>query len=132
MRWCQTHVLEYKQQLEKIFGGRAASEEKTASISTLRNNTTTSNDVFDPQLLAHNGKQKREENTQEDNSYLGHIDREFGPLSEGEEENAIKETNNWRLTKKTKLHHSTGTLSKKTNHSGDEIFSQPKISKKKA
>lgn len=132
VRWCQTHVLEYEQQLEKIFGGRAASGEKAASISTLRNNTTTSNDVFDPRLLAHTGEQEREEDTQEDNSYLGRIDREFGPLSEGEGEDAIEETGNGRPTKKTKLHHSTGTLSKEANHSGDETSSQPKITKKKS
>ena len=132
MRWCRTHVLEYEQQLEKIFGGRAAFGEKAVSISILRNNTTTSNDVFDPRLLAHTGEQEKEEDTQEDNSYLGRIDREFGPLNEREGEDAIKETNNRRPAKKTKLYQSTGTLSKEANHSGDETSSQPKIIKKKS
>lgn len=130
VRWCRTNVLEYEQ-LEKIFGGRAASGEKAASISTLRNNTTTSNDMFDPRLFANNGEQEVEEDTQGDNSYLGRIDKEFGPLSEGEVEEPVEETDNRPPTKKAKIHHSACTLSKELNHFGDEASSQPKITKKK-
>lgn len=63
MKWCRTHVLEYEHQIEKIFGGRAASGEKAASLSTLRNNTTTSNDVFDPRLLSQTGDREIGEGT---------------------------------------------------------------------
>lgn len=73
MKWCRTTILEYKQQLEKIFGDRAASSEKAASISTLQNNTATSNDVFDSRLLANTGEQDVEENSQGDSLYLGRI-----------------------------------------------------------
>ncbi len=132
VKWCRIYVLEYEHQLEKIFGGRAASGEKAASMSTLRNNTTTSNDVFDPRLLAQTGDPELEGGTTKDNSYLGHIDKEFGPLSEGEGEDVIEETENSRPTKKAKLHHSPSTLSKEANYSGDETSPQPKITKKKS
>lgn len=130
VRWCRTSVLEYEQQLEKIFGARAASGEKAASISTLRNNTTTSNDVFDPRLLANTGDQDGERDTQGDSTYPGRIDKEFGPLSEGEE--LVEETDNRPPTKKAKLHHNAGTLSKEPNQSGDETPPQSKITQKKS
>ena len=94
MKWCRTHILEYKHQLKKIFGGRAAFGEKAASMSMLQNNTNTSNNVFDSRLLAQTGDLEIEESTTEDNSYLGRIDREFGPLNEGEGEYVIEKTEN--------------------------------------
>lgn len=88
--------------------------------------------MFDPRLLANTGEQEVEEDTQGDNSYLGRVDKEFGPLSEGEGEETIEKTNIRPPTKKAKLHHSAGILSKELNQSGDEGSSQPQISKKKA
>lgn len=123
VRWCRTGVLEYEQPFEKIFGVRAASAEKAASISTLRNNTTSSDGVFDPRLLAFTGEQNGENATQGDSS-------EFGLLSGGDE--LIEETDNRPPTKKAKLHHSAGTLSKDPDRSGDETHPQSKITKKKS
>lgn len=114
IKWCRTNILEYKQQLEKIFGGRAAS----------------SNDVFDLRLIANTGEQDTEENAQGDSSFLGRIDNEFGPLSEGEE--PVRITDNGPPTKKVKLHHNADTLSKEPCQSGDETPSQPRIIKKKS
>lgn len=129
VRWCRTSVLEYEQQLKKIFGRRAASGQKAASISTLRNNTTTSNDVFDPRLADIAAEQDVERDTQGDISYLGRIDKDFGPLSE--EEESVEETDNRPQTKKAKVHHNTGSLSKDPNQSTDDTSSPPKITKKK-
>lgn len=85
--------------------------------------------MFDLRLLANTGEQEMEENIQGDNSYIGHIDKEFGPLIEGEE--PVEETDNRPPTKKAKLHHSASTLSKELNHSRDEASAQLKITKKK-
>lgn len=43
--------MEYEHQLEKIFGDKTAFSEKTTFIFMLQDNTTTSNNIFDPQLL---------------------------------------------------------------------------------
>lgn len=67
----------------------------------------------------------------DNNSYFGCINKKFGPLSKGEGEDPIEETDNEWLTKKTKLDHNAGILSKEPNYSRDEIFSQPKTTKKK-
>ncbi len=129
MRWCRTGVLEYEHQMEKIFGGRSALGQKAASMSTLRNNTTTSNDVFDPRLANSTTEQDVENETQEDSSYLDRIDKEFGPLSEGEE--SVEETENRPRAKKAKIHHNAGPSSKDPHQSTDDTPSQSKSTKKK-
>ena len=90
--------------------------------------------MFDPRLLANTGEQDEEENTQGDglylgrivkdiqghsSSYLGRIDNEFGPLSEGEE--PVRKTDNRLPTKKTKSHHNSDTSSKEPCQPGDGI-----------
>lgn len=67
-------MLKYEEQLHKMFDGRSALVEKAASFSTLRDNSTTSNQAFYPSILEHTSE--------------SHIDRthnEFGPLNEEEE-----------------------------------------------
>lgn len=56
IKWCQITILGYKQQLEKIFEGRATSSEKAALIFILQKNTTTSNNIFNLQFLANTCK----------------------------------------------------------------------------
>lgn len=50
--------------------------------------------MFDLRLLAHTGGQEREQKTLDNNSYFGCINKKFGPLSKGEEEDPIEETDN--------------------------------------
>ena len=114
---------------KKIFDGRSASGQKAASMSTLRNNTTTSNDVFDPRLANSAAEPDVENDTQEDNSYLERIDKEFGPLSE--EEESVEETENRPRAKKAKIHHNAGPSSKDQHQSTDDTSSQTKSTKKK-
>lgn len=50
--------------------------------------------MFDLRLLAHTGGQEREQNTLDNNSYFGCMNKKFGPLSKGEGEDPIEETDN--------------------------------------
>lgn len=75
---------------------------------------------------------KKRKDPQKINLYLGHIDREFGPLSKREKEGAIEETNNGFLTKKFILYPSIRTLSKKANYFLYKTSFQSKFIKKKS
>lgn len=98
-------------------------------MSRLRNNTTTSDDLFDPRLVNSAAELDVENDTQADNLHLDHIDKEFGPFSEGEE--SVEETENRPRTKKAKIHHNAGSSSKDQHQSTDDISSQTKSTKKK-
>lgn len=69
MKWCKTTRLEYEGELQEIFEGHSAIGAKAASYSTLQNNCTTSNQEFDPRLLA-STEQTQEENGEASRSYL--------------------------------------------------------------
>lgn len=78
VKWCKTTILEYKEQLNKLFDSHSALREKATLFSTLQNNKTISNEVFDSQIV---GKEK------EDNDETRGIDNELGALSEKDNDN---------------------------------------------
>lgn len=56
IKWCQTTILKYKQQLEKIFEGYTTFSEKATLISILWKNITASNNIFNLEFLADTDK----------------------------------------------------------------------------
>lgn len=69
VNWCKTTRLEYEEELQEIFEGHSAIGAKAASYSTLQNNCTTSNQVFDPRLSA-SIEETQKENGEASRSYL--------------------------------------------------------------
>ena len=78
MKQCKTTILEYKKQLDKLFDGRSASRKKAILYSTLRNNKTISNEVFNLQIM---GEEK------EDNDENRDIDNELGVFNKEDDNN---------------------------------------------
>lgn len=137
VKWCKTTQLEYENQLQAIFEGRSAIGVKAASYSTLQNNSTTSNQIFDPLLLA-TTEDTQEETGLTSRSYLDQIDDKFtDPLSEKESTPLAVSNDNVDSKppqKKAKLS-KDATIKKglKTHLSADETpFSTTKTNKKKS